>query len=437
MKKRGLSLILSATMLFALTACNGSVATPAGSSSSSAASSSAANSEANASAADKEVQYSQGATDTEIVIANSAATSGTYAPVGVPFLAGLEAYLEMINSEGGIDGRKVTFKHYTDDEFDPAKGKAALAGMVEDDKVFAIVGHFGTPVVGATVDDLKEYGIPAVYFATGIGQLYADNAKTNEEGYNIFPVQPIYITEGKIMVAYAASKFNAKKIGVIYTNDDAGSDLYRGASAQVELLDGVELVAEQVTAGTADVSAAITSIKNANVDYIIVASIQATMPTIVKELAAQGVNKDCITTYVNVSSAISEAVVNDIQGKFDVYGLGWVAYDDKAALDLYQKWSKEEYAMNAYAQTGWIAGHFFCEGLRRIEGQDITWENYMKALDQGGAIKNPFGGYVDYTNGARQGTKEMNLSKIVPSSEKAPSGWEVINPLASVDSLLG
>ena len=38
--------------------------------------------------------------------------------------------------------------------------------FVEDEKVFAVVGHFGTPVVGATIEDLKDYGIPAVYFAT-------------------------------------------------------------------------------------------------------------------------------------------------------------------------------------------------------------------------------------------------------------------------------
>ncbi|MDR1130957.1 MAG: ABC transporter substrate-binding protein [Oscillospiraceae bacterium] len=383
----------------------------------------------------KEILYSQGATDTEIIIANSAATSGAYASVGVPFLAGLEAYLEMVNAEGGIDGRKITFNHYTDDEFDPAKGKAALAGMVEDEKVFAIVGHFGTPVVGATVDDLKDYGIPAVYFVTGIGQLYAEHAATNADGYNIFPVQPIYVTEGSIMVAYATGQFEAKKIGVIYTNDDAGMDIYRGAQAQAEKLNGVELVAEQVTAGAADVSAAVTAIKNANVDFIIIASIQGTMPTIVKELATQSVNKDCITTYVNCSSAMSEAVVNDIPGKFDVYAMGWVAYDDADALALYQEWAPADYAMNAYAQTGWIAGHFFCEGLRRIAGQDITWENYMNALESS-PIKNPFGGSIDYSNGQRLGTQEMNLSKVVSPSDEWPAGWELVFPLSSVDSLL-
>ncbi|MDR2180537.1 MAG: ABC transporter substrate-binding protein [Synergistaceae bacterium] len=383
-------------------------------------------------------KYSQGVSDTQVVIGNSIATSGPYAPVGVPFLAGIQAYVDRVNAEGGIDGRKIVLNHITDDEFDPAKGKAALANLVEDEKVFAIVGHFGTPVVAATVGDLKEYGIPAVYFATGIGQLYADNAKTNDEGYNIFPVQPIYITEGRIMVAYAAGKFNAKKIGIIYTNDDAGVNLYHGATAQIQETGGLEAVAAQVTAGTADVSAAVTTMKNANVDFVIVASIQGTMPTIVKELAAQSVNKDCITTYVNEALAMSEAVVNDIKGKFDVYTLGWVEYADKAALDLYIKWAPEKYAMNIYAQTGWIAGHFFCEGLRRLAGKDeITWESYMAALENGGPIKNPFGGVIDYANGKRRGTQEMHLSKAVPVSEQWPSGWELVFPLASVDSLLG
>lgn len=380
------------------------------------------------------VKYSQGVTDDKIIIANSAATSGSYAPVGVPFNAGIQAYLDMVNAQGGIDGRTIEFLHI-DDEFDPVKGKAALQSFVEDEGVFAIVGHFGTPVVGATIDDLKEYGIPAVYFATGIGQLYAENATTNEEGYNIFPVQPIYTTEGQIMVARGVGTFNATKIGIIYTNDDAGKDMLAGAEAKCQEL-GIDYQAEQVAAGSADVSAAVTSIKNGGADFIICAAIQATMPTIVKELAAQGNTAPVITTYVNVSSAIPPLVASDIAGKFDVYGNGWVAYDDQEALALYQEWvSKidESYNMNAYAQTGWIAAHFFCEGLRRIEGQDITWENYMDALENGGYIQNPFGGKVDYANGNRAGTQEMNLSKINPDVE---GGWELVDGLQSMDALL-
>lgn len=381
--------------------------------------------------------YVQGVTDTEVKVANSAATSGTYAPVGVPFLAGMNGYFNMINTQGGINGRKITLLH-TDDEFDPAKGSAALTQFVEDDKVFAIVGDFGTPVVAANVEQLKEYGIPAVYFATGIGQLYATNAQTNADGYNIFPVQPIYRTEGSIMVAYATGKFQAKKIGIIYTNDDAGMDLEKGAVTQIQSMSGVTYVEQQVAAGAPDVSAAVTAIKQANVDFIVVAAIQGTMPTIVKELANQSVNKDCITTYVNVSSAMSEAVINDITGKFDLYGLGWVDYAGsiaQAALAEYQANVDSQYAMNAYAQTGWIAGYFFAEGLRRVGSGDLTWASYMAALEQS-PIQNPFGGLIDYSNGQRLGTQEMNLSKVVPESPSAPAGWEQVEPLQGVKALL-
>lgn len=371
----------------------------------------------------------QGVFDDRIVVGNSAATSGNYAPVGVPFNAGIEAYFKMINDEGGVNGRKIEFTHI-DDEFDPVKGKAALSTLVEDEEIFALVGHFGTPVVGATIEDVKEYGIPAVYFATGIGQLYNDKAEGKDRG--IFPVQPIYKTEGQIMVARAVGDFEAKKIGVIYTNDDAGKDLYAGVEAKAKEL-GVEIVAEQVAAGATDVSSAVTSIKNANVDFIIGAAIQATIPTIVKELAAQNVNKDVITTYVNVSPVISEAVINEINGKFDVYGLGWVDLVENADnLAAFAEWAPD-YATNVYAMTGWIAGHFFVEGLKRVEGT-VTWDKYMDALESA-PIKNPFGGEINYADGLRAGTQEMNLSK-VGLVENAP-GWVPVDGLQSMDSLLG
>jgi branched-chain amino acid transport system substrate-binding protein len=375
-------------------------------------------------------KVAQGVTDTEIIVGNSAATSGAYAPVGTPFNAGIQAYFKKINEAGGVNGRKITFKHI-DDEFDPVKGKAALTKLVEDDKVFALVGHFGTPVVAATLEDIKTAGIPAVYFATGIGQLYNDKATGKDRG--IFPVQPIYITEGQIMVARAVGDFKAKKIGVIYTSDDAGKDILTGAQAKAKEV-GAELVVQQVAAGATDVSSAVTSIKNANVDFIIVAAIQATFPTVVKELAAQGVNKDCITTYVNVSPVIAKGVVSSIKDKFNVYGNGWVSFEGERAKALaeFAKWTPE-FKDNVYAMTGWIAAHFFTEALKRVEGT-ITWEKYMDALEKA-PINNPFGGEIDFRNGKRAGTQEMNLSKI--SHTNMDGLWDPVKDLASMDQILG
>lgn len=377
------------------------------------------------------VSQAQGVTDTEILVCNSAAVSGAFATVGVPWKAGIQAYFDMVNAKGGIDGRLIKFIHI-DDEFDPIKAKAAYQTFVEDEKVFAYVGHFGSPVIAATIDDIRANGIPAVYFGSGIGQLYVENAKTIEEGLRCFPVQPIYITEGKVMTARAVSGFGAKKIGVIYTSDDAGMDMLEGIAELCNEL-RIELYKEQVAVGTPDASAAVTSIKNKNVDMVVVASIQATMPTIVKELAAQSVNKPAITSYVNTSITIAKQVSEDIKGKFQLYSSGWLSYEGEFAKTLEEasKWLGE-YSMNSYAHCGWTAAHFFTEGLRRMEGQPITWEAYTAAMESA-PVRIPFGGNVDYSNGMRTGTQSMSLYEIDMTSN---TGWTETDGLKSIDELL-
>ncbi len=420
--KSAISIALASSLV--LTSCGGS-SEPAAAGSGDAAPS--------GDAPKAEVQYAQGVTDTTITVANSCAVSGAFAPVGVPFKAGIEAYFKMVNDGGGIDGRQIEYIHQ-DDEFAPEKGKAALEKFVNDEEVFAIVGHFGTPIVGATLDDLKSYGIPAVYFATGTGILYNEEA-TDGNGRNIFPVQPVYPMEGRIFSTWAKGKFDAKKIGVIYTNDDAGKDLLRGIEQEAATL-GLEVVSEQVNVGDVDVSAAVTKINSAGVDMIAIAAIQNTFPPVAKELAKQGSTAPVITTYVNADPSMTAAVAAEVGDKFPIYADTWVDMNQAENLATYREWiakvSTEDFSSNSYAITGWIAAHYFVEGLRRIEGQDITWENYMAAMESA-PVQNPFGGLIDYSNGQRLGTGEMGLVKMDPSTDL---GWTSEEPIKSMEEML-
>lgn len=378
----------------------------------------------------EKVEMAQGVTDSSVKVGNSAATSGAYAPVGGPFNAGIQAYFDMINDGGGVNGREIEFVHQ-DDEFDPAKGKAALQTLVEDEEVFALVGHFGTPVIAATLGDIADYGIPAVYFAAGIGDLY--NAKAEGVERMIMPVQPIYTTEGEMMLSRAVGDYDAEKVGIIYTNDDAGLDMLEGAKKKADEL-GVELVSEQVAAGATDVSAAVNSVVSSDVDFVIAASIQDTLPTIIKALVAQGSKADLITSYVNVDASIAQQVWSDIEGNFDVYGNGWVDLTtDEAQESLAQmnEWIDSEYENNVYAMTGWIAGKFFTEGMERLGNDTPTWEAYVDAMEEA-PIDNPFGGVIDYSDGQRVGTQEMNLSRI-----EGETAWVEVQPLKGISEILG
>lgn len=375
-------------------------------------------------------EQAQGVTDTTVKVGNSIATSGPLAPVGVPFKAGIEAYFKMVNDGGGVNGRTIEYVHQ-DDEFNPEKGKAAVDKMINDEKIFAFVGHFGTPIVGATLNDIKEAGIPAVYFATGTGLLYNENAEGADRV--AYPVQPVYPMEGRILAAWAMGEFDGKTIGVVYTNDDAGKDLLSGIESQVGS-DGT-VVAEQVPPNAEDVSAAITKLKDSDVDVVIIAAIQGTFPQIVKEMAKQGLFKPSLTTYVNADQRMTALVAEDVNGQFDVYANAWVDMT-KPAIEDYRTWiakvSSEDLSNNAYAMTGWIAAHFFVEGLKRVDG-DLTWDTFMEAMESA-PISNPFGGSIDFSNGQRLGTQEMALLKM--NAEEA-AGWEGFIGFKGIDDIVG
>lgn len=386
---------------------------------------------------EEQEEVSQGVTDTTIKVGNAAATSGALAAVGVPFNAGIEAYFKMVNDAGGVNGRKIEFVHI-DDEFDPVKGKAATETLINDEKVFAIVGHFGTPTIGATLDILKETGIPTVYFAAGIAALYNEDATSVENGQGLFPVQPIYVTEGRLMVARAIEEHQAKKIGVIYTNDDAGKDLLAGVENQVSKLGGeYTVIKEQINPGATDVSSAVLKMKDENVDVIVAASIQATLPTIIKGLIAQGVSKPVFTTYSNADATTISNFANDyaaLAEKFPIYSNAWVDLSDKESVDLFVKgmtdFGQPDYAANAFSMAGWIAGHFLVEGLKRTEGA-LNWENFIAGMESA-EFKIPMGGTLNYANGQRLGTQSMSLLKVSDDG----LAWENVKPVEDLNVIL-
>lgn len=374
----------------------------------------------------KEAEVAQGVTEDTIKVGNSIAVSGPLAFVGVPFKAGIEAYFKKVNDNGGVNGRMIEYVH-TDDEFNPEKGKAAFDYLVNDEKVFALVGHFGTPIVGATLEDIKDTGIPAVYFATGTGILYNENATGRDR--SAYPVQPVYPMEGRILGAWALGQFNADKVGVIYTNDDAGKDLLSGIEKEVP-----NVLSEQVPPGAEDVSAAVTKLKDQGVDVVIVAAIQATFPQIIKEMSKQGLHVPTLTTYVNVSANVVDVIKEDVNGQFDIYGNAWVDITSPNMAEFGEwvsKVSDEDFTLNAFAMTGWIAAHFFVEGLENVEG-DLTWDNYMDAIESE-PIENPFGGVIDFSDGKRLGTQEMSLVKMNP---EVLGGWEPFVGFKSIDEIL-
>ncbi|MBR2333754.1 MAG: ABC transporter substrate-binding protein [Clostridia bacterium] len=266
-----------------------------------------------------------------IKVGNTAATSGVFASVGVPFNYAQEAYFWYFDNhtDGYKDaaGNKYTIEFITyDDGFVAATGVTYTEKLVEDDEVFALVGHFGSGTVAATTEYIEEVGIPMVYGVCGVSQLY------NTER-NIMTVQPIYDTEGQSMVATAFAPVEvgglaATKLGVISTTDEAGIGMLNGIQIEVQRLGKGDAVAYQ-TAGAADTDFAtqVTALKTAGCDVVIIAANQGPFVNIANTFTAVNYdNVKILTSYVSANAATMGGLVTTgaITATREVYAGAWL-----------------------------------------------------------------------------------------------------------------
>lgn len=106
----------------------------------------------------------QGFTDTTIRIGATFPLSGAIGFVGQECAGGIDAYVKLVNSRGGIHGRKIELISY-DDGFDPAQTLSNVKRLWEQDKV-AMVFAF---VVDSANEYVKSKNIPFFTFGGSPG----------------------------------------------------------------------------------------------------------------------------------------------------------------------------------------------------------------------------------------------------------------------------
>src|SRR5471032_3357036 len=170
-----------------------------------------------ASASNAQKKYDPGATDTEIKIGNIMPYSGpasAYATIGKTEAA----YFNKLNSEGGINGRKINFISY-DDGYSPPKAVEQARKLVEADEVLLVFNPLGTPSNSAIQKYMNAKKVPQLFVATGATKWNDPKNFPWTMGY-----QPSYQTEAKIYAAHILKNKPNAKIAVLYQNDDYGKD---------------------------------------------------------------------------------------------------------------------------------------------------------------------------------------------------------------------
>jgi len=240
-----------------------------------------------------------GITDTQILLGAHAPLSGTYGAVYSMIPRATEAYFKYINeTQGGVCGRQIVYK-VEDNSFDPAKALEAVRKLVEQDKVFAIVGALGDlPHLGAW-DYLNENGVPDLLVSGGTHRYGSD-----PEGHPLtFQMLPSYKIEATLGGRFISETLPGKKVGFLGEmdgHDDALAGLQDGLDPSKN-----ELVAAESYEPTAlDVRSQVINLHNSGAEVVVLGTSPGFLAQAIKEADRLDWHPLFLAGYVNSDDII-------------------------------------------------------------------------------------------------------------------------------------
>ena len=208
-------------------------------------------------------KYDTGVTDTDIKIGNIMPYSGPASSYGIIGKT-MSAYFRMINDNGGINGRKISFISY-DDGYSPPKTVEQARKLVENDGVFLIFGSLGTPTNAAIQKYMNAMRVPQLLVTTGASRFGDPEHFPWTMGW-----QPTYRGEARIYATYVLEHYPNSKIGLLYQNDDLGKDYILGLRDVLgDKYDKMVVASASYEVGMPTVDSEVVAIKTANPDIFI------------------------------------------------------------------------------------------------------------------------------------------------------------------------
>jgi ABC-type branched-subunit amino acid transport system substrate-binding protein len=340
-------------------------------------------------AADK--KYDPGASDTEIMIGQTIPHSGPGSLYGVLGRVG-EAYFQMLNEKGGINGRKVKFLSM-DDAYSAPKAVEATRRLVEQDEVLALYGSLGTAPQTAVHKYLNSKGVPQLLLNTG-----ASKWNNPKEFKWTMAGLPLYPTEARILAKYMLSVKPNAKVAILYQNDDFGRDfLGPFKKALADAGGNAKVVAEatyDLTDPTVDSQLINLSKSGADVFYNITTG-KATSQSI-RKVAELGWKPLQLLSAGSAGRSILEAAgLENAKGIVSISytkDIGAAKYandpDVMAFEELRKKYLPTVTPNNSIAFAGYGQAVAMGEILRRC-GDDLTRANVLKQASMLGGFRAP------------------------------------------------
>ncbi|MBC7919126.1 MAG: ABC transporter substrate-binding protein [Rhodoferax sp.] len=208
----------------------------------------------------------QGVSKDEIVLGSIQDLSGPIAGFGKQSRLGMLLAVDEINEQGGINGRKVRIL-VEDSAYDPKKAVLAAQKLVNQDKIFMMVGHIGTAQNLAAMPVQFEKNVINFFPITAAREMYEPFHKLK------YSYAAPYYDQMRLAVPKLVKEKGAKRVCTMYQDDDFGTEVMKGGEDGLKTI-GMEFGEKtSYKRGATDFSSQISKMQSSGCDFIVLGTI--------------------------------------------------------------------------------------------------------------------------------------------------------------------
>jgi branched-chain amino acid transport system substrate-binding protein len=322
-----------------------------------------------------------GVTADSIVFGQAAVLEGPASALGRGMRTGLQAAFDEINRTGGVHGRKLKLVS-EDDGYEPSRAITATKKLIEQDKVFALVGPVGTPTSAAAQPIATAAKVPFIGAFTGASFL------RNPKLENVINIRASYDAETEAWLKHLTEDLNIQKIAIFYQDDAFGR---AGLSGVQKAMDkrGMKLLAEGTfERNTVAIKTALLTLKRAEPEAVVMVGPYKPCAEFIKLAHKIEFNP----VFVNISFVGATALAKELgpDGKgvivSQVVPFPWDASlkavaDYQAAIKATDPKAEPEFV----SLEGYLVGRLAIAALEKT-GRNPTRESLVKTIKQTGSF---------------------------------------------------
>jgi len=361
----------------------------------------------------------QGVSKTEITLGSIQDLSGPIAGFGKQARLGMLLRVDEINEQGGINGRKLKLI-VEDSAYDPKKAVLAAQKLVNQDKIFMMVGHIGTAQNLAAMPVQFDKNVINFFPITAAREMYEPFHKLK------YSFAATYYDQMRNAAPKLAKEKGAKKVCTMYQDDEFGLEVMRGAEAGLKTI-GMEF-AEKTSykRGATDFSSQVAKMKSAGCEMVVLGTIIRETIGAIGESRKTGFNPVFLgssAAYTDLIHKLGGPAMNGLYATMTVQN----PYLDEASQPIRFWANKYKTKFNedptVFSVYGYNIIDTFAKAAQKA-GPNLTTDSFIKVMDTMTIPPDMFGSApASFSPTKRLGSDASRLSQITDGKWKVVSEY--------------